>query len=139
MARIKYTTKELNTLARLMKAEAVGEGNQGMLLVGNVTVNRVVAKCSNFRNTNTLTKVIFQKNAFEGTKSKLFQTGFTSYQKNLAKRVVTSWRGHPATRSLFFFAPGKNRRCKDTFYGPLVGRYKNHCFYQLKNMSKCGL
>lgn len=139
MARIKYTTKELNTLARLMKAEAVGEGNQGMLLVGNVTVNRVVAKCSNFRNTNTLTKVIFQKNAFEGTKSKLFQTGFTSSQKKLAKRVVTSWRGHPATRSLFFFAPGKNRRCKDNFYGPLVGRYKNHCFYQLKNMSKCGL
>ena len=139
MARIKYTTKELNTLARLLKEEAVGEGNQGMLLVGNVVVNRVVAKCSNFRNTNTLTKVIFQKNAFEGTKSKLFQTGFTSTQKRLAQRVVKSWRGHPATRSLFFYAPGKNRRCKDTFYGPYIGRYKNHCFYQLKNMSKCGI
>ena len=49
MARIRYTTKELNTLARLLKAEAVGEGNQGMLLVGNVVVNRVVAKCSSFR------------------------------------------------------------------------------------------
>ena len=139
MARIKYTTKELNTLARLIKAEAVGEGNKGMLLVGNVVVNRVVAKCSNFRNTNTLTKVIYQKNAFEGTKSKLFQTGFTSTQKKLAKRAVTSYRDHPATRSLFFYAPGKNRRCKNTFYGPYVGRYKNHCFYQIKNMSKCGL
>ena len=139
MARIKYTTKELHTLARLIKAEAVGEGNQGMLLVGNVVVNRVVAKCSNFRNTNTLTKVIFQKNAFEGTKSKLFQTGFTSSQKKLAQRVVNSWRGHPATRSLFFYAPGKNRRCKDNIYCPYKGRYKNHCFYQLKNMSKCGV
>ena len=139
MARIKYTTKELHTLARLIKAEAVGEGNQGMLLVGNVVVNRVVAKCSNFRNTNTLTKVIFQKNAFEGTKSKLFQTGFTSTQKKLAQRVVNSWRGHPATTALFFYAPGKRRRCKDVFYGPYIGRYKNHCFYKLKNMSKCGI
>lgn len=139
MARIKYTTKELNTLARLIKAEAVGEGNQGMLLVGNVVVNRVVAKCSNFRNTNTLTKVIFQKNAFEGTKSKLFQTGFTSTQKRLAERTVKSWRGHPATIALFFYAPGKNRRCQDTFYGPYIGRYKNHCFYKLNNMSKCGI
>ena len=102
MARIKHTTKEVNTLARLIKAEAVGEGNQGMLLVGNVVVNRVVAKCSNFRKTNTLTKVIFQKNAFEGTKSRLFQTGFTSTQKRLAQRAVNSWRGHPATNALFF-------------------------------------
>ena len=139
MARIKYTTKELNTLARLMKAEAVGEGNKGMLLVGNVVVNRVVAKCSNFRKTNTLTKVIFQKNAFEGTQSKLFQTGFTSSQKRLAERAVTSYRDHPATASLFFYAPGKNRKCPSKFYGPFVGRYKNHCFYKLENMSKCGL
>jgi len=139
MARIKHTTKEVNTLARLIKAEAVGEGNQGMLLVGNVVVNRVVAKCSNFRKTNTLTKVIFQKNAFEGTKSRLFQTGFTSTQKRLAQRAVNSWRGHPATNALFFYGPGKNRKGKNTFYGPYIGRYKNHCFYRLKNMSKCGI
>ena len=115
MARIKYATKELNTLARLLKAEAVGEGNQGMLLVGNVVVNRVCAKCSNFRKPNTLTKVIFQKNAFDGTKSKLFQTGFTASQKKLATRVVKSWRGHPATRSLFFMRLVKEIGAKALF------------------------
>ena len=39
MGIIKYTTKERDLLARLMRAEAVGEGNLGMLMVGNVGVN----------------------------------------------------------------------------------------------------
>ena len=39
---VKYTEKELDLLARLMRAEALGEGNLGMLMVGNVGVNRVM-------------------------------------------------------------------------------------------------
>ena len=31
-----YTTKELDLLARLMRAEAIGDGDLGMLMVGNV-------------------------------------------------------------------------------------------------------
>ena len=46
---VKYTDKELELLARLMRAEAVGEGNLGMLMVGNVGVNRVIAKCLTFK------------------------------------------------------------------------------------------
>ena len=37
-----------------MKAEALGEGDQGMLLVGNVIVNRVVANCDVFRDTRNI-------------------------------------------------------------------------------------
>ena len=33
---VKYTTKEKELLARLMRAEAVGEGDLGMLMVGNL-------------------------------------------------------------------------------------------------------
>ena len=40
---INYTEKELDLLARLMRAEAVGEGDLGMLMVGNVIVNRALA------------------------------------------------------------------------------------------------
>ena len=36
MAITKYTTKERDLLARLIRAEAVGEENLGMLIVGNV-------------------------------------------------------------------------------------------------------
>ena len=44
MAIIKYTNNELDSLARLIRAEAVGEGDLGMLMVGNVVVNRVLAE-----------------------------------------------------------------------------------------------
>ena len=57
---LKYTTKELDLLARLMRAEAVGEGNLGMLMVGNVAVNRAIADCLTFRNINTISDVIYQ-------------------------------------------------------------------------------
>lgn len=45
---VKYTTKEKELLARLMRAEAVGEGDLGMLMVGNVGINRVLAGLSYF-------------------------------------------------------------------------------------------
>ena len=35
---INYTSKELDLCARLMRAEALSEGNLGMLMVGNVIV-----------------------------------------------------------------------------------------------------
>ena len=37
---VNYNSKELDLMARLMRAEALGEGNLGMLMVGNVIVNR---------------------------------------------------------------------------------------------------
>ena len=52
MAVIKYNESELKLLARLMRAEAEGEGELGMLLVGNVAVNRVRARCLDYYYTN---------------------------------------------------------------------------------------
>ena len=53
---IKYNTKDLELLARLMRAEALGEGNLGMLMVGNVIVNRAIASCDIFKDIRTLYK-----------------------------------------------------------------------------------
>ena len=50
---VKYTTKEKELLARLMRAEAVGEGDLGMLMVGNVGINRVLADCLTFKDIRT--------------------------------------------------------------------------------------
>ena len=52
--RIRHTTNEINLLARLMRAEAVGEGIFGMKLVGNVVVNRVVYTCKPFKKIDTI-------------------------------------------------------------------------------------
>ena len=57
---VKYTEKELELLARLMRAEAVGEGNLGMLMVGNVGINRVIADCLTFKDITTISQMVFQ-------------------------------------------------------------------------------
>ena len=51
---INYNTKELDLLARIMRAEALNEGNLGMLMVGNVVVNRVVADCLTFGSVDSI-------------------------------------------------------------------------------------
>ena len=127
---INYTTKELDLCARLMRAEALAEGDLGMLMVGNVIVNRAIADCLDFKNVRTITDVIYQKNQFSGTKSSLFNSKSTSKEKELAKRVLRGEYYHPATNALFFYAPDGST-CKSTWYNQtLSGKYKNHCFYE---------
>ncbi len=60
MAIIKATSKERDLLARLMRAEAVGEGDLGMLMVGNVVVNRGISNCLTFKNVRTISEVAYQ-------------------------------------------------------------------------------
>lgn len=127
---INYSTTELDLLARLMRAEALGEGNLGMLMVGNVVVNRALADCLTFKNVRSIHDAIYQKNQFTGTQSSLFEGRATSLEKSLAKRVLNGEYYHPATNSLWFYAPGSGSTCKQTWYNQdLAGRYKNHCFY----------
>ena len=57
---IKYTSNEQSLLARLMRAEAIGEGNLGMLLVGNVIVNRALAECLDFKNIRSMSFIIIK-------------------------------------------------------------------------------
>lgn len=128
---VKYNTKELDLLARIMRAEALNEGNLGMLMVGNVVVNRVISYCLTFKNIRTLTDAIYQKNQFAGTNGSLFQSSATTTEKNLAKRIINGEYYHPATHALWFYAPAKNTSCKSSWYeGQYAGSYKNHCFYR---------
>ena len=86
---VKYTDKELELLARLMRAEAVGEGNLGMLMVGNVGVNRVLADCLTFKDIRSISEMIYQNpGGFSGTKSSLFYGNPTTLEKSLAERVL---------------------------------------------------
>lgn len=131
MAIIKYTSKEKDLLARLMRAEAVGEGNLGMLMVGNVVINRGISDCLTFKNVNTISDVIYQQNQFSGIDSPLFFSNPTTKEQELAERVIRGEYFHPATNSLWFYAPSGNASCKSTWYDQdLAGRYKSHCFYK---------
>lgn len=129
---VKYTEKEMELLARLMRAEAVGEGDLGMLMVGNVGVNRVLADCLTFKDITTVNKMIYQSpGGFSGTSSSLFYGNPTEKEKMLAKRVLRGEYYYPATNALWFYAPTKGESCKNTWWDQsLSGRYKNHCFYR---------
>ena len=129
---IKYSNKELDLCARLMRAEALAEGDLAMLMVGNVIVNRAIANCLDFKNIRTITDVVYQKpGGFVGTNSSLFNSGSaTTKEKELAKRVLKGEYYHPATNALLFYAPKKNEECKATWFNQRnTGRYKGHCFY----------
>lgn len=129
---VKYTDKELDLLARLMRAEAVGEGNLGMLMVGNVGINRVLADCLTFKNIKTISQMIYQNpGGFSGTSSSLFYGKSTDLEKNLAKRVVRGEYYHPATNALWFYAPSSGAGCTSSWWDQdFAGKYKNHCFYK---------
>ncbi len=128
---INYSSKELDLLARIMRAEALNEGNLGMLMVGNVVVNRAIANCLTFKNIRTITDAIFQPNQFVGTKSSLFQSRSTTKEQSLAKRVLVGEYYHPATNALWFYAPSSGSNCKSTWYNQrFAGSYKKHCFYE---------
>ena len=128
---INYSKKELDLCARIMRAEALAEGDLGMLMVGNVVVNRAIANCLDFKDTRTITDVIKKKNQFSGTKSSLFQSSSTTREKDLARRVLKGEYYHPATNALYFYAPKTNEKCKNTWFNQnYAGRYKNHCFYE---------
>ena len=128
-SRIAYNSKEVELLARLIKAEALGEGQEGMLLVGNVVVNRVAAFCDVFKNVVTITEAIYQKNAFAGVGTDLFNGPVNTKEKELALKTIKGYRNAPATYALWFKNPGDNVTCPKTFYGEFSGRFKNHCFY----------
>ena len=129
---VNHTTKERDLLARLMRAEAIGEGNLGMLMVGNVGVNRTIANCLTFKNIRTISEMIYQNpGGFAGKDSPLFFSNPTTQEKRLADRVLKGEYYHPATNALWFYAPKTGETCKSTWWDQdLTGRYKNHCFYE---------
>ena len=137
--RILYNDSDVDLLARIMKAEALGEGEEGMLMVGNVVINRVVANCDVFKDTRTISEVVYQKNAFSGVGQPLFNQPVNAKEKELALRNIDGYRIEPATNALWFKNPGSNVSCPQQFYGELSGRYKNHCFYAPGAKLNCDL
>ncbi|WP_174613733.1 cell wall hydrolase [Virgibacillus ihumii] len=142
MPRINYTNEDVALLARMMRAEAAGEGREGMLHVGNVIVNRVVANCLDFQNINSVRDAIFQIQggnfSFEAVqKGNLFYKGARPNEKELARKVLNGWRQFPSKYALWYFNPpgpeGSTPQgsCPTEWFGePFAGRYRNHCFYE---------
>jgi N-acetylmuramoyl-L-alanine amidase len=130
MAVVRARASDLELLARLMRAEAEGEGKQGMLMVGNVGVNRVTSNCLDFKGIRTIQQMVFQRpGGFESTMKPYFWSiRPRSVDKRLAQKVIQGKKFHPASFSLWFFKPAGD--CyPEWFNQPFAGRFKSHCFY----------
>jgi N-acetylmuramoyl-L-alanine amidase len=136
MPRASYRSSDVDLMARMMRAEAEGEGNMGMLLVGNVIVNRLKADCLDFKNLRTVPQVVFQiqggNYSFEAVqKGNVFYQRARTSEKRLAKQTLDYWRGQPAKYALWYFNP--YAPCPPTWYGqPQAGQFKQHCYYEPK-------
>ena len=131
MSILQTSDKEEELLARIMRAEAIGEGNLGMLMVGNVVANRALANCLTFKNTRTITEVVYQSpGGFSSINSPIFYSNPTTLEKDLAKRIIKGEYYYPATNALWFYAPKTDASCQNTWWDQsLSGKYKSHCFY----------
>ncbi|UCZ53084.1 cell wall hydrolase [Bacillus shivajii] len=129
MAVIKANQEEVKMMARLMRAEAEGDGEMGMLTSGNVMVNRVRADCLDFENIKTVPQMVYQEpGGFEATLFGYFYQRAREKDIRLARKVIRGNRYAPADFSLWFFRP--DGPCPEQWFGQWnTGRYKSHCFF----------
>lgn len=129
MAVIKANSEDVRLLARLMRAEAEGEGEQGMLMVGNVGVNRILGNCLDFQDIRDMNRMVFQSpGGFEATVKGYFYQRARERDIRLAQRVINGERVWPATNALWFFRPAGD--CPATWYNQQnTGRFRAHCFF----------
>ncbi|MEN2767242.1 cell wall hydrolase [Ornithinibacillus xuwenensis] len=129
MAVIPFKENDVQLLARLIRAEAEGDGQLGMLMVGNVGVNRVRADCLDFKDIRNINDMVYQSpGGFEATQKGYFYQRARETEKRLARRTIQGERFHPATNSLWFFRPAG--ACPAQWFNQWnSGRFKAHCFY----------
>ncbi len=129
MAVVAHQEADVKLLARLMRAEAEGEGPLGMLMVGNVGVNRARSDCLDFADIRSIRAMVFQSpGGFEATQKSYFYQSARQKDIDLARKVLRGGRYHPASNALWFFEPGGS--CPPQWYNqPNTGRYKSHCFF----------
>ncbi|KGE17212.1 cell wall hydrolase [Paenibacillus wynnii] len=129
MAVIKTNSEDVKVLARLMRAEAEEDGEQGMLMVGNVGVNRILGNCLDFDNIRNVDQMVFQSpGGFEAPSKGYFYQRAREKDIRLAKRAIAGERVRPASNALWFFRP--TGACPATWYNQQnTGRYKAHCFF----------
>jgi N-acetylmuramoyl-L-alanine amidase len=136
MAVVRARDEEVKLLARLMRAEAEGDGEMGMLLVGNVGVNRVISDCLDFDEIDNIRQMVFQSpGGFEAVQRSYFYQRARGREIRLARRVIRGQRFDPARYALWFFKPVGS--CPANWFGQSnSGRYKSHCFF-VPNARQC--
>ena len=125
---------ELELLARLIKCEAGGEGENGMRAVASVVMNRVNASAGEYGRYNTVSDVVFAPRQFECATDQpqsVFNILPDSIHYDIAQWALGGGQLGAVGNSLWFFNP-YSEICRQNFpnnNGRLYTRIGNHCFY----------
>ena len=131
---------ELELLARIIKCEAGGEGENGMKAVASVVMNRVHVTYGEYAKLKTVHQVVFQPRQFvcamETVGGKYNAQNIYNMSLEQVHWDIAQWAmdGHRLTNlgtALWFFNP-YSPECRANFpskVGSFVIRIGDHCFY----------
>ena len=131
---------DLELLARIIKCEAGGEGEDGMKAVASVVMNRVNITYGEYSRYKTVREVVFQKGQFVCAMEtvggvynaqNLYNMSLEQVHWDIAQWAMAGNRLTNLGTALWFFNPYKPE-CRENFpsqVGVFVIRIGDHCFY----------
>ena len=131
---------DLELLARIIKCEAGGEGENGMKAVASVVMNRVEVSYREYSRYKTVREVVFQKGQFvcametvggEYNPQNIYNMSLEQVHWDIAKWAMAGNRLTNLGLALWFYNP-YSPQCRQNFptrVGELVIRIGDHCFY----------
>ena len=139
MPLIPYNESDVDLLARLIRAEAEGEGRQGEELVGCVVVNRVFCDCLDFKQLRTVRDAVYQSpGGFEAVQYGYFINVLVN-QKKKSHEKFYKVNGAGLHDGLFWYFRPVGACPPEWYNQPFVGQFKSHCFMNqvVMNVRKC--
>ena len=131
---------DLELLARIIKCEAGGEGENGMKAVASVVMNRVEVSYGEYSRYKTVREVVFQKGQVvcametvgrEYNPQNIYNMSLEQVHWDIAKWAMAGNRLTNLGLALWFYNP-YSPQCRQNFptrVGELVIRIGDHCFY----------
>ncbi len=131
---------DLELLARIIKCEAGGEGDNGMKAVASVVMNRVTVSYGEYGRLKTVREVVFQSRQFvcametvggEYNKQNIYNMSLEQVHWDIAEWAMAGHRLTNLGTALWFFNP-YSPSCRPNFpsrVGTFAIRIGDHCFY----------
>ena len=117
----KYSSSDIQLLAKVISAEARGEPYEGQVAVGAVVLNRVASPSF----PNSVSGVVYQPGAFSAVTDSNWSAAVTSSAKSAAQDAVNGW--DPTGGALYYYNPAKTSN-KWIRTRPVVKTIGNHVF-----------
>lgn len=117
----KYSSSDINLLAKLIAAEARGESYTGQVAVGAVVLNRV----SHSSFPDTVAGVIYQKGAFSCVNDSNWSVAPNATSLKAARDCINGW--DPSGGAIYYYNPAKTNN-SFMFSRPVITTIGRHVF-----------